>query len=146
MSKLLDLFNSSDYARLSNMPANNGTPRTFSVRKQSNTDSVIQQENAVNFIDADQKIQTEFTVDEAKNALSATGIAKDMGTDNTKFTAAALATYDTRSTDPKLVYINNNTSKLIQRYVAPSTAATAGKQYSAMNSTAPGVVLGYTPA
>ena len=43
MSKLLDLFNSTEYARLNNLPANNGTNRTFSVRNQSDTDSGIRQ-------------------------------------------------------------------------------------------------------
>jgi hypothetical protein len=146
MSKLLELFNGSDYARLTAVSVNNGTTANVSVRKQSNTDAAIRQENAANFIDPDAKVQTEFTVDEATNALSTTGIKKDGAANNTKFTDSALGTYATRSADPKLIYINGDTSKLVQRYVAPSSAATLDKNYGAMNATAKGIVLGYTPA
>ena len=137
MSKLLDLFNSSDYARLNNLPANNGTDRTFSVRNQSNTDKAIRQKNAADFIDNTN--QNEFTVDEANNSLSVTGISKDASKEFTTFTATALKTYETRALDPKLSQYN---SKLVQKYLATDS----NKQYSTMNSTSIGVVLGYTPS
>jgi hypothetical protein len=146
MSKLLELFNGSDYARLTSVGVNNGTTATVSVRKQSNTDAAIRQETAVNFIDPLKTVQDEFTVNEATNALSTTGISKAVEAKNTKFTTAALGTYETRSADPKLIYINGDTSKSFQRYVAPSSEATANSNYAAKNSTAKGIVLGYTPA
>ena len=146
MSTLLELFNSSAYPRLTTVGVNNGTAATVSVRKQSDTRAAVRQQTAANFIDPDAKVQTEFTVDEATNALSTVGIKKDAAANNTKFTDSALGTYATRSADPKLIYINGDTSKLIQRYVAPSSGATVDKNYGAMNSTAKGIVLGYTPA
>lgn len=139
MSKLLDLFNSSDYARLNNLPANNGTDRTFSVRNQSNAAPEIRQKNAVDFVDVGNKIQKEFTVDESDNALSTTGISKDVNANNTTFTDGALKTYATRAVDSKLSQYN---SKLVQKYLATDT----NKQYSTINSKAAGIVLGYTPA
>lgn len=139
MSKLLDLFNGSDYARLNNLPANNGTNTTFSVRNQSNQAPEIRQKNAVNFIDPLNKIQDEFTVDEANNALSTTGISKDVNADYTKYTKNALNTYATRAVDSKLSQYN---SKLVQRYLATDS----NKQYTTLNSTSAGIVLGYTPA
>ena len=139
MSKLLDLFNSTEYARLNNLPANNGTNRTFSVRNQSDTDSGIRQTNATNFVDAQNKIQTEFTVDESKNSLSTTGVSKDAAASNTTFTNDALDTYKTRAVDPKL---SQYRSKLVQKYLATDS----NNQYITKNSTSAGVVLGYTPA
>mgnify|MGYP003342292997 FL=1 len=139
MSKLLDLFNSSDYARLNNLPANNGSNRTFSVRNQSNAAPEIRQGNAVNFIDPLNKTQNEFTVDEASNTLSTTGVAKDVNADYTTYTKDALGTYATRAVDPKL---SQYRSKLVQKYLATDS----NSQYVTKNSTSAGVELGYTPA
>lgn len=139
MSKLLDLFNSSEYARLNNLPANNGTDRTFSVRDQSNASSEIQQKNAVNFIDPLNKIQTEFTVAESKNSLSTTGVSKDVNANYTTFTTDALKTYETRAVDPKLAQYN---SKLVQKYLATDS----NKQYKTKNSNTEGIKLIYNPA
>ena len=139
MSKLLDLFNGSEYARLNSLPANNGTDKTFSVRDQSNTSPEIQQKNAANFIDTDNKIQKEFTVAESKNSLSVTGISKDPAKEFTTFTNDALGTYATRAVDAKLAQYK---SKLVQKYLATDS----NKQYKTINSTSAGVVLGYTPS
>lgn len=139
MSQLVDLLQGSKYARLTAMPANNGTDRTFSVREQSDANSEIRQKNAVNFIDAQNKIQKEFTVDEEKNSLSTTGVSKSENAANSTFTDNALATYETRAVDPKLARYK---SKLVQNYLATDT----NKQYVTKNSTASGIVLGYTPA
>jgi len=146
MSQLLDLLaTGSAYARLSD------------VRKQSNTSTTVRQQVAVNFFGnlttdrkeitiEDAKVQKEFTVDEATNALSTTGISKDAEADNTKFTTAALGTYGRRSIDPKLIYIGGvNTGRLIQQYWSPSSGNPLGT-YSSRNAGAPGIVLGYTPA
>jgi len=146
MSKLLELFNGSDYARLTAVSVNNGTTANVSVRKQSNTDAAIRQETAANFFDPLKTVQAEFTVDEATNALSTTGFSKAVKADNTKFTDYALRTYLNRTQDPKLIYIGGEyPGKLVQRYFAPSSDYALGT-YAAQNSAAPGIVLGYTPA
>ena len=149
MSQLLDLLaTGSAYARLSD------------VRKQSNTSTTVRQQVAVNFFGnlttdrkeitiEDAKVQKEFTVDEATNALSTTGISKAVADNNTKFTDnaggayGALGNYAKLSTDPKLKYINGDTSKLVQKYVSPDSTDTPNSSYKQKNSGAPGIVLVY---
>lgn len=137
MSKLVELLeNTQKYDRLNNLQ---GGEKKFSVRKQSNVEETIRQENATNFIDTGNLLQDEFTVDANKNALSVDGIAKAAEADYTNYTEKALTTYETRAVDPKLSQYN---SKLIQKYLATKSEA----QYKTINESTAGVVLVYNPA
>ncbi len=137
MSKLVELLqDTKKYDRLNNIQ---GGDKKFSVRAQSNLDEGIRQKNATNFIDAQNLLQDEFTVEENKNALTVEGISKAPEADYTKYTEKALANYETRSVDPKLSQYN---SKLIQKYLATK----ADSQYKTINETTEGVKLVYNPA
>jgi hypothetical protein len=149
MSKLVELLTEKEkytYARLDN------------VRKQSDTEATVRQEVAVNFFDSlntleTAKVQKEFTVDEANNALSTTGISKAVAAKNTKFTGdptvsgdGALGKYAKLRQDSKLIYIGGvNTGKLVQKYWSPDSdsSATPNSSYKQKNAAAPGIVLGY---
>jgi hypothetical protein len=136
MSKLVELFNDKKlYNRLNALPGDGRG--NFNARNQSATDKEIRQSTAVDFFDTDAKIQEGFTVDEAANALSTTGIAKAVEADFTRFTDAALKNYEVRSVDPKLAIYK---SKLIQRYLATNT----NTQFATLNETSAGIKLVYS--
>lgn len=137
MSKLVELLkDTKKYDRLNNLQ---GGDKKFSVRNQSDFDEGIRQKNATNFIDTQNTLQDEFTVDENKNALSVDGIAKAPEADYTKYTEKALTNYEVRAVDPKLSQYN---SKLVQKYLATKTDS----QYKTINETTEGVKLVYNPA
>lgn len=150
-SKLVDLLTGTKYARLDRLSANNGTNKSFSVRNQS--DPAGRQTNAVNFFGSlagsaeegtlilTDTIQKEFTVGEASNTLSVTGIAKSPETNYTTFTSVALGTHATRNVDSKLTTLRG-VPNLLQRYLATDTS----KQFANLNSTTQGIKLMYNPA
>ena len=143
MSKLINLFESSSFARLNSIA---GGGKNFSVRKQSNTDQSIRQENAVDFFG--NTYQDGFDVN--KPTMSTTGFAKSVNAQNSDFTGTtntptttntnnALDTYSRYANDE---IRNRYKSKLVHRYLATESA----KQYKTQQETSAGIVLGYTPA
>jgi hypothetical protein len=146
MSTLVDLFNSSDYARLNTISAhspNSANPQNFSVRKQSDVTKEIRQTNAVDFIP--NTYQTGFNVD--KPSLSVAGFQKSVTTQDSDFTGTttgapgnnpntAFDSYYRYTADGLRVNYN---SKLVHRYLATDTS----KQYLSQNSATQGIVLTY---
>ena len=145
MSKLVDLFNSSDYARLNTISAhspNSANPKNFSVRNQSNTEENIRQGNAVDFMG--NTYQSGFNVD--KPNLSVSGFQKSPLTQDSDFTGnpGGVATTENTAFDSYNRFANDafrNTynSKLVHRYLATDTS----KQYLSQNSATQGIVLTY---
>jgi hypothetical protein len=141
-SQLVNLLNAGNYPRLDALSAHSpnvaGAGTNYSVRKQAPigaTPEKVQQGNAANFMD--DANQTGFTVYESANSLSTTGISKDEGTNNTKFTDKAQNTYDTLARDVKL---NQYKSKLVHKYLA--TVATSN--YATIKSATVGINLMYS--
>lgn len=139
MSKLLDLFNGSQYSRLSTLP---GGSKNFSVRKQSNTEQNVRQENAVDFFG--NTYQDGFDV--GKQSLSVTGFQKSPNTQTSDFTGnpAGAATAENNAFDSYNrfaldAFRNTYNSKLVHRYLATDST----KQYKTQQETAAGVVLTY---
>lgn len=139
MSKLEDLFNGSQYARLNTIPGGN---KNFSVRKQSNTDQSVRQENAVDFFG--NTYQDGFDIN--KPSLSVQGFAKSPITQNSDFTGnpAGAATVENTAFDSYNRFANDGfrnsyNSKLVHRYLATDST----KQYLTINSSAVGAVLTY---
>lgn len=150
MSKLVELLqNSAAYQRLNSIPGrspNTSTPKNFSVRKQSDTESETRQTNAVDFMA--NTYQNGFNT--GKIGLSVSGFQKSQNTQSSDFTGAttgavgnnvntAFDTYYRHSIAPDRVNYN---SKLVHRYLATDN----NKKYITQNSTTAGVTLGYTPA
>lgn len=146
MSKLVDLFNGSQYSRLDTISGhspNSANPQNFSVRKQSNTEQNVRQENATDFMG--NTYQSGFNVD--KPSLSVVGFQKSPLEQNSDFTGnpAGLATTQTNAFDSYNRFANDGfrstyESKLVHRYLATDTT----KTYAAQNPTALGLVLSYT--
>lgn len=139
MSKLLDLFNGSQYSRLSTIP---GGTKNFSVRNQSNTSQEIRQGNAVDFFP--NTYQDGFDVN--KPSLSVQGFAKSPNTQTSDFTGnpAGTATTENNAFDSYNRFANDSIrnryeSKLVHKYLATDSA----KQYLTINSAAAGAVLTY---
>jgi hypothetical protein len=139
MSKLLDLFNGSEYARLNNIA---GGTKNFSVRKQSNTEENVRQANAVDFFG--NTYQDGFDVD--KQTLSTTGFAKSVTAQNSDFTGntTGIATteqnaFDSYNRFANDAFRNKYNSKLVHKYLATDST----KQYLSEQSTTPGLVLTY---
>jgi hypothetical protein len=145
MSKLVDLFNGSQYARLDTISGhspNNANPQSFSVREQSNTEQNIRQGNATDFFG--NTYQEGFNVD--KPSLSVAGFQKSPLAQTSDYTgnATGLATTETNAFDSYNRFANDgfrNTyeSKLVHRYLATDSS----KTYLAQNSTAQGAILSY---
>lgn len=149
MSKLVDLFQGTQYARLDKLSGhspNTANAQEFSVRKQSNTDPTVRQGNADNFLN--DTFQTGFKVD--KPSMATSGFQKAATAQSSDFTGTttgavgtnantAFDTYTRTATDGFRTKYNSN---LLHRYLATDTS----KQYVTQNSTTGGVVLGYTPA
>jgi len=145
MSRLLDLFNGSQYARLNTLSGhspNNANPKNFSVRKQSDVTSEIRQTNAVDFFT--NTYQSGFKVD--KPSLSVQGFAKSVTAQNSDYTGnpTGTATLENNAFDSYNRFANNaarNTynSKLIHKYLATDTT----KQYKTQQATTQGVILTY---
>jgi hypothetical protein len=139
MSKLLDLFNGSQYSRLNSIP---GGTKNFSVRNQSNTAKEIRQGNAVDFFG--NTYQDGFDV--GKPSLSVTGFQKSPTTQDSDFTGnpSNPATVENNAFDSYNRFANDgfrNTynSKLIHRYLATN----AEKQYTTQMSISEGLKLVY---
>lgn len=142
MSKLEELFNGSQYARLNSIPGGN---RNFSVRNQSNTEQNIRQGNAVDFFPT--PYQDGFDVN--KQSLSVEGFAKSENTQNSDFTGDpsgpatiqknAFDSYNRFANDP---IRNRYKSQLVHKYLATN----AEEQYKTKQSTTAGLKLVYTPA
>jgi hypothetical protein len=139
MSKLLDLFNGSQYSRLNTLP---GGSQNFSVRKQSNTEQSIRQENAVDFFG--NTYQDGF--DTGKQSLSVMGFQKAPTSQTSDFTGnpAGAATVENNAFDSYNRFANDafrNTynSKLVHRFLATDST----KQYNTQQETSAGVVLTY---
>jgi hypothetical protein len=139
MSKLLDLFNGSQYSRLNTIP---GGSKNFSVRKQSNTEQNVRQENAVDFFP--NTYQGGFDVN--KPSLSVQGFAKSPTAQDSDFTGnpVGAATIENNAFDSYNRFANDafrNTynSKLVHRYLATDST----KQYKTEQRTALGLVLTY---
>ena len=139
MSKLLDLFNGSQYSRLNTIP---GGSKNFSVRKQSDTDQSVRQQNAVDFFG--NTYQEGFDVN--KQTLSVTGFAKSVTAQNSDFTGnpTGIATTQNNAFDSYNRFANDGfrnsyNSKLIHKYLATDST----KQYKTQQETALGVVLTY---
>lgn len=137
MSKLLDLFNGSQYSRLTTIP---GGTKNFSVRNQSNTDQAIRQGNAVDFFP--NTYQGGFDVN--KQSLSVQGFSKSPTEQTSDFTGNATgpATVENTAFDSYNRFAldaarNRYNSKLIHRYLATDSTT----QYLTINSTAVGAVL-----
>jgi hypothetical protein len=139
MSKLLDLFNGSQYARLNNIA---GGTKSFSVRKQSNTEENVRQENAVDFFG--NTYQEGFDVNQ--QTLSTTGFAKSPETQNSNYTGNPVGTattqnnaFDSYNRFANDAFRNSYSSKLVHKYLATDSE----KQYKTQQETAAGVVLTY---
>ena len=139
MSKLLDLFNGSQYSRLNTIP---GGSKNFSVRKQSDTDQSVRQQNAVDFFG--NTYQDGF--DTGKTSLSVTGFQKSPTTQNSDFTGNPVGTatvennaFDSYNRFALDAFRNTYNSKLVHRYLATDST----KQYKTQQETALGVVLTY---
>ena len=145
MSKLVDLFQGSQYARLNTLSGhspNNATPKNFSVRNQSNTEQNIRQENAVDFFP--NTYQTGFKVD--KPSLSVQGFAKSNAQQTSDFTGNPTGTATTENTafDSYNRFANDSlrnsySSKLVHKYLATDST----KQYKTQQAASAGVVLTY---
>ena len=139
MSKLLDLFNGSQYSRLNNIA---GGGKNFSVRNQSNTEQNIRQENAVDFFP--NTYQDGFDVN--KPTLSVQGFAKSPETQTSDFTGNpdsaattennAFDSYNRFANDP---IRNKYESKLVHKYLATNSE----EQYKTKQAASAGVVLTY---
>lgn len=139
MSKLKELFEGSQYARLNSIPGGN---KNFSVRNQSNTEQSIRQGNAVDFFG--NTYQDGFDIN--KPSLSVQGFAKSSTTQNSDFTGnpAGQATVENNAFDSYNRFANDSVrnrygSKLIHRYLATDST----KQYKTQQATSVGVVLTY---
>jgi len=139
MSKLLDLFNGSQYARLNNIA---GGIKSFSVRKQSNTEESVRQENAVDFFG--NTYQEGFDVNQ--QTLSTTGFAKSPEAQNSNYTGNPVGTattqnnaFDSYNRFANDAFRNSYSSKLVHKYLATDSE----KQYKTQQETAAGVVLTY---
>lgn len=139
MSKLLNLFNGSQYARLNTIA---GGTRNFSVRNQSNTSQEVRQGNAVDFFPS--TYQDGFDVN--KQSLSVQGFAKSPTTQNSDFTGnpAGTATTENNAFDSynrfaNDAFRNSYSSKLVHKYLATDST----KQYKTQQQTSLGVVLTY---
>lgn len=142
MSKLLELFNGSQYSRLNTIPSGPAGSKNFSVRKQSNTEQSIRQENAVDFFG--NTYETGFNVN--KQTLSTTGFAKSETAQNSDFTGNpnGVATTQNNAFDSYNRFANdgfrkNYNSRLIHKYLATDTT----KQYAVINSVSQGLTLTY---
>lgn len=137
MSKLLDLFNGSQYSRLNTIP---GGTKNFSVRNQSNTEQNIRQGNAVDFFP--NTYQDGFDVN--KPSLSVQGFSKSPTEQTSDFTGNPVGTatrennaFDSYNRFALDAARNRYNSRLIHRYLATDSEA----QYLTINSTAVGAVL-----
>lgn len=139
MSKLKELFEGSQYARLNTIPGGN---KNFSVRNQSNTEQNIRQENAVDFFP--NTYQDGFDVN--KPSLSVQGFAKAPETQTSDFTGNptgqatvennAFDSYNRFANDPVR---NRYNSRLIHRYLATDST----QQYKTQQETSIGMILTY---
>lgn len=139
MSKLLDLFNGSQYSRLNTIA---GGTKNFSVRNQSNTLDYIRQENAVDFFG--DTYQTGFSVNQP--TLSTTGFSKSPTEQSSKYTGNPSGTstvqdnaFDSYNRFANNPFRNSYNSKLVHKYLATDST----KQYKTQQETAAGVVLTY---
>jgi hypothetical protein len=139
MSKLLDLFNGSQYARLNTISGGN---KNFSVRNQSNTNQEIRQGNAVDFFS--NTYQSGFEVN--RQSLSVQGFRKSDDTQTSKFTGntTGLSTTENNAFESYNRFANDASrnkynSKLIHKYLATDTT----KQYATIMSAGPGLTLTY---
>jgi hypothetical protein len=139
MSKLKELFEGSQYARLNTLP---GGRKNFSVRKQSDTRQEVRQGNAVDFFD--NRYQDGFDVD--KPSLSVTGFRKAPESQNSDFTGSPTgqATLENNAFDSYNRFANDafrNTynSKLVHRFLATDST----RQYKTQQQTSAGIVLTY---
>jgi hypothetical protein len=139
MSKLLELFGGSEYARLNTLP---GGRKNFSVRKQSDTAQAVRQGNAADFFD--NRYQDGFDVD--KPSLSVTGFRKAPESQNSDFTGSPTgqATLENNAFDSYNRFANDafrNTynSKLVHRFLATDST----RQYQTQQQTSAGIVLTY---
>lgn len=162
MSKLLSLFNGSQYARLSNFPAeevykqssNQKESKNFSVRKQSDTSEKERQSTATDFLS--NEYQNGFTVstelESNPRTLTIRGWTKPEGVNTSDFTGDisgpaktgvrnAFDTFNRFAVDSLRTAYK---SKLVHRYYP-----TSGKEtdtYVGANASKVGVVLSYNPA
>lgn len=139
MSKLKELFESSQYARLNNIA---GGDKTFSVRNQSNTEQSVRQSNAVDFFP--NTYQDGFDVN--KESLSAQGFAKSPAQQTSDFTGDADGQATTQNTafDSYNRFANDPIrsryeSKLVHKYLATNS----DEQYKTKQAAAPGLILTY---
>jgi len=139
MSKLKELFESSQYARLNSIPGGN---KNFSVRNQSNTEQSIRQGNAVDFFP--NTYQDGFDVN--KPSLSVQGFAKAPETQTSDYTGnpTGQATIENNAFDSYNrfaldAFRNTYSSKLVHKFLATDST----KQYKTQQETSAGVVLTY---
>jgi hypothetical protein len=139
MSKLKELFEGSQYARLNTLPGGN---KNFSVRNQSNTEQSIRQGNAVDFFP--NTYQDGFDVN--KPSLSVQGFAKAPETQTSDYTGnpTGQATilnnaFDSYNRFANDAFRNTYNSKLVHRFLATDST----KQYKTQQETSAGVVLTY---
>ena len=139
MSKLKELFEGSQYARLNTLPGGN---KNFSVRNQSNTEQSIRQGNAVDFFP--NTYQDGFDVN--KPSLSVQGFAKAPETQTSDYTGnpTGQATNENNAFDSYNrfaldAFRNSYSSKLIHKFLATDST----KQYKTQQETSAGVVLTY---
>lgn len=142
MSKLLNLFNGSQYARLNSISAGPAGSKNFSVRKQSNTGENIRQENAVDFFP--NTYQNGFDVNQ--QSLSVQGFAKSPTTQTSNFTGNPIGTattennaFDSYNRFANDAFRNSYSSKLVHKFLATDST----KQYNTQQQTSAGVVLTY---
>lgn len=162
MSKLLQLFDGSQYARLSNFPAqevykadtNQRESKNFSVRNQSNINEAARQSTAVNFFSNSYQNGFNVSTELESNPKTVTirGWSKAEGVNFSDFTGEtsgptrtgvlnAFDTFNRFATDSLRTAYK---SKLIHRYYPTSNRAS--DTYLGANSSKAGVVLTYTPA
>ena len=139
MSKLKELFEGSQYARLNSIPGGN---KNFSVRNQSNTEQSIRQGNAVDFFP--NTYQDGFDVN--KPSLSVQGFAKAPETQTSDYTGnpTGQATNENNAFDSYNrfaldAFRNTYSSKLVHKFLATDST----KQYKTQQETSAGVVLTY---
>jgi len=139
MSKLLNLFNGSQYSRLTTIPGGN---KNFSVRNQSNTEQSIRQGNAVDFFP--NTYQEGFDVN--KPSLSVQGFAKAPETQTSDFTGnpTGQATvqnnaFDSYNRFANDAFRNSYSSKLVHKFLATDST----KQYKTQQQTSVGMILTY---
>lgn len=147
MSKLLTLFNGSQYARLNSIA---GGTQNFSVRKQSDTLEATRQSNAVDFFG--NQYQSEFDVN--KPTLSVQGFAKASTAQNSSFSGAgttevntgqastantAFDSYNRFANDAFRSKYPGTSGLTIHKYLATDST----KKYLTINSAAAGAVLTY---